>query len=165
MKVLGSIAFLAAMTSAVDLIFVKLHQNKYGPYYENIAYIDTFEAGCRRSDRDIRDVQASYELIVSIDDLLVKTHKPFIGLYPLRICFFDNFFALYDSKKLNNLAPGDKVKVLVDKNNNVYLGKTQDVINYAIITFSTLYFLFVLVRRYRSAKNRDSILNSSETNL
>ncbi|MCP4493604.1 MAG: hypothetical protein GY820_40825 [Gammaproteobacteria bacterium] len=165
MKVLGSIAFLAAMTSAVDLIFVKLHQNKYGPYYENVAYIDSFEANCYRSDRDIRDVQAGYELVVSMGGLLVKTNKPFIGLYPMRICLFRKFYALYNFKKLNNLAPGDKVKVLVDKNNNIYLGKTQDVFNYTIIIFSTLYLLFIFIRRYRGAENRESILSNNETNF
>ncbi len=151
-NILTAVFFVNILFVTIDLILTKNHERDNGPYVVRLAEVVSFSASCGYSGRHMA---VNYELKVTVENQLEEVKKPFIGLYPGRICFFRIFYPLYDRDKFEMLVPGRKVEVMVDKNGGIYLGKTEEKFNYALLSFLLICFFTLIVLRKRGSGDSD----------
>ncbi len=143
------VIFIATLYIIIDVVLNEIHLRENGPYTETDAEILAFNASCELRGRDVVHV---YRLKVNLNEKIVESDRPFIGLYPLRICFLSRFYTLYDREKFNKFKRGEIVRIIIDKGGRIYLGKTDAIFNYLVLGF--LFILLLLTIRW-SRKHKD----------
>lgn len=132
---------------SVDLYLSYNHEKSHGPYKYTSAQLLKKSSWCQR---ELGSTVAGHnEIELIINNSLYKTSTPYIGLYPMRLCFFGTYIPLYDYKKISNLKAGESVQVIIANDDNVYLGRTSYLFN--ITTMVILLFGLILIFNFNKS--------------
>ena len=148
-KIIISFLIMYLIMVSLDLYLSYSHEMSYGPYKYEHAEITMKYSHCRRELNNqpagINDIE------VKINDSTYRTSNPYIGLYPMRLCFGRKYIPIYDYSKLSNLKEGDTVKVIIANDNKIYLGRTSYLFNITI-TLILVFFILLIIYFNKSFK-------------